>query len=371
MKCEIEFLPVGEASSAGDAIVVRYEVPNNMYRLMVIDGGTEQSGHEIVEHLRAAYGPNTVVNEMVLTHSDTDHACGLRTVLEEMRVETIYLHVPWFHVQDAIDFGVFQKKDWTKEGLERAIRKEYSIINDIVELAVKQGCQIHSAFEGQEIGPFTVLSPSLVRYLYLLPQFDKTPEPDQDVIESAGMWIGKASLVARAFEVLSRGAEKFIEESWENERLRDGGITSASNESSLVLYANNPDHRALLTGDAGINALAWAADYAIHRGLPLQQFKFVQIPHHGSRRNVGPTILDILLGPKLAQATKHFSAYVSAPKDDSKHPRKIVLNAFMRRGAKVVATQGRKKVYWGGYSARPNYVSVEPLPFSETVEDYD
>jgi hypothetical protein len=52
----------------------------------------------------------------------------------------------------------------------------------------------------------------------------------------------------------------------------------------------------LLTGDAGINGLTWAADWADSLGLPLQNFSFVQIPHHGSRRNVGPAILTRLLG---------------------------------------------------------------------------
>jgi len=43
MKCEIEFLPVGEASKAGDAIVVRYG-EENAFELMVIDGGSIESG---------------------------------------------------------------------------------------------------------------------------------------------------------------------------------------------------------------------------------------------------------------------------------------------------------------------------------------
>ena len=30
MKCEIEFLPVGDASKAGDAIVIRYGEPTPM-----------------------------------------------------------------------------------------------------------------------------------------------------------------------------------------------------------------------------------------------------------------------------------------------------------------------------------------------------
>jgi hypothetical protein len=51
--------------------------------------------------------------------------------------------------------------------------------------------------------------------------------------------------------------------------------------------------------------------------------------------------------------------------------RKMVLNAFMRRGYKVAATQGIKIVYWGGFPARPGYSPLNMLPFSPQVEDYD
>ena len=80
-------------------------------------------------------------------------------------------------------------------------------------------------------------------------------------------------------------------------RLRSGGVTSASNESSVVLYADcEGSGRVLLTGNAGVWGLNMAASCAEQSGLLLQDFKFVQIPHHGSRRNVGPTILNRLLG---------------------------------------------------------------------------
>jgi hypothetical protein len=104
----------------------------------------------------------------------------------------------------------------------------------------------------------------------------------------------------------------------------------------------------------------------------LQNFSFVQIPHHGSRRNVGPTVLNALLGPIQAQgSTSTFSAFVSAPKDDDKHPRKIVLNAFIRRGAQVFATQGANKVHWGGFAPRRGYTNTDAVSFSPKVEGYE
>lgn len=99
---------------------------------------------------------------------------------------------------------------------------------------------------------------------------------------------------------------------------------------------------------------------------------FVQIPHHGSRRNVGPTILNRLLGPIQTEGyPPRFFAFVSAPRDDDMHPRKMVLNAFRRRGGEVVGTQGYNQVFWGGFPTRTNYGSANIIPFASQVEDYD
>lgn len=98
----------------------------------------------------------------------------------------------------------------------------------------------------------------------------------------------------------------------------------------------------------------------------------MQIPHHGSRRNVGPTILNRILGPIQAEGSlPRFSAFVSAPKDDDTHPRKMVLNAFMRRGGTVIAIQSVKKVFRDGFPVRPGYVTAEAMPFASRVEEYD
>ena len=105
----------------------------------------------------------------------------------------------------------------------------------------------------------------------------------------------------------------------------------------------------LLTGDAGNLGLEWAASFAEACGLVLRNFALVQVPHHGSRRNVGPTILNRLIGPVVLEGqVPHFTAVVSAPKDDSEHPRKIVMNAFMRRGARVLGTQGIATCFGSG-----------------------
>ena len=365
---EIEFLPVGSASKAGDAIVIRYGQPHD-YRLMLVDGGHAETGVEIVAHLRQHFGPHPVLEHVVLTHSDGDHASGLRTVMREIRVANLWLHAPWLHAAEALH--LFANKAMTIDGLTRRIKGEYDVVSEICDLALAQGSTVHGAFEGEDIGPFRVLTPSRRTYVHLLPQFERTPEPDQAAIEAAGLWIGKANAIDRLIETARAALQSWTTESWYHERLRDGGITSASNETSVVLYGSFAHGPALLTGDAGIRGLTWAADAATRMGLPLQAFNMVQIPHHGSRRNSGPAILNRLLGgiqPENAPA--RYVAYVSAPADDGKHPRKIVLNAFRRRGGAIIATQGTSKIHWGGFPPRQGYGAAEPLPFFERVEDY-
>ena len=85
-----------------------------------------------------------------------------------------------------------------------------------------------------------------------------------------------------------------------------------------------------------------------------------------------PTVLNAILGPIQAEGSaSRFEAFVSAPAEDDTHPRKIVLNAFMRRGGRIIATQGSAKIYYGGFPQRDGYVSATPLEFSTKVEEYD
>jgi hypothetical protein len=183
--CEVEFLAVGDGSRPGDAIIVRYG-DLSAYQLMVVDGGTANCGESLVAHLKKHFGPLVALEHVVLTHSDADHASGLRELLREIPVAHAWLHIPWLLSEYGIH--LFKHNGWTKDSLAAAIKKEYDIVAEIVDLAIAQGCQLHYPFQGEQIGPFVVLSPSSTQYLYLLPQFDKTPEPDQQLLETAGLW---------------------------------------------------------------------------------------------------------------------------------------------------------------------------------------
>jgi beta-lactamase superfamily II metal-dependent hydrolase len=371
MNCEIEFLPVGDGCKPGDAIVVRYGEAT-AWELMVIDGGNLDSGKALVSHVQNNFGYNAIISHAVLTHPDADHASGMREVLGGLSVRNLWLHKPWEFAAAARPY--FANKNWTDQALAQELRSEYDILGELVDLAVENNITIQQPFAGMPIGPFRVVSPYREVYPYFITQFDRTPDPDQAALEAAGFWIGKPpGLFASLVEKAAARVQKWITESWDNERLKDGGVTSATNETSVVLYGDfGPGRRVLLTGDAGIWGLTMANCNASKNGLPMQDFMLVQVPHHGSRRNVGPSILNTILGPIKRNGTEpHSCAFVSAPKDDDTHPRKMVLNAFMRRGYKVAATQGSKIVLWGGFPARQGYGPLPVLPFATQVEDYD
>jgi beta-lactamase superfamily II metal-dependent hydrolase len=369
MSLEVEFLPVGEGSKAGDCIVIRYGAPG-AYELMVVDGGTTDSGKALVAHIRKHFPEANRIAHVVLTHADLDHASGLRELFGEFSIGRLWMHVPWILARDVA--GRFEGSP-TPDAIEKTVRAAYNVLDELVDLAAAHKVPIEMPFSSTTapvtIGPFTVLSPSREQYLDLLPQFDRTPEASTTALDAvdASLREGK-SLLAKAFEAMT----SWVLERWNIETLVDGKTTSASNESSLVLYGVDGPSRYLLTGDAGTDALTHAADAADALGLPLQQFDLVQVPHHGSRHNVGPTILDRVLGRPIAEGSlKRGHAYVSVPKDDTKHPRKVVMNAFLRRGYPVYPTQGLSKVHWGGFPPREGYSTATPMAFQTQVESYD
>ena len=369
MNYEIEFHPVGDATKAGDAISVRYG-HNGQYEVVVVDGGTSDSGQALVDHIQRYYGPSTVIAHVVSTHPDTDHASGLREILKTFRVENLWLHGIWHHASELRPY--FADKRFSDQGLADKIRKEYPIIEELLDLARKQETPVYEPFQGARVGPFTVLSPTRYAYLRLVPQFRKTPEPDIEALKQENFWLGESRQAGLLGKLLEK-AISWIDERWDVELLREGAVTAAENETSTVLYGQFGQEAVLLTGDAGVNALRWACDWAKGSGIDLSTLNLVQVPHHGSRSNVTPTILDRLLGPKLpAYASPKRMAVVSSPKDDEKHPRKMVMTAFRRRGAPVHKTQGIYIRHHSGVMPRRDNESPSvPFDWFDQVENYD
>ena len=360
---EFDFHPVGNGARSGEAISAKITIAGTA-QTFVIDGGTSEAGKEVSEHISKHYG-TSIVNHMVLTHADDDHSSGLRDIFINCDVRALWIHRPWLYAAQLVD--KFQS-NWTVDGLEKKLRECFPIVADLEEKAIDAGVPIYSPFEGEQIGPFTVTSPSKELYLSLLPQMTRTPDPSQEAKMQGVLkkgWQIFADATKAAKEVVFGAFE-----SWNVETLSDDGETGASNESSVILYGAVDDRSVLLTGDAGQVALTAAADYCDVVGLPLQNFKLISIPHHGSRRNVGPTILDRLIGPRVNENEKNKkgSAIVSAAKEDEHHPKRVVMNAFKRRGKFTGKTEGKIICSHHNTPTRENWSSIDEIPIFNDVE---
>jgi hypothetical protein len=225
------------------------------------------------------------------------------------------------------------------------------------------------------VGSFYVLSPDKEWYIHdLIADFEKSPQ--QKTVEAALAAADSVRYGAfRKFtEAARRAVTKWINEWWDIELLREDVETTAENESSAILYAWMAEykHGILLTGDAGIRALTKAMDYLeSHSVSASASIKFMQIPHHGGRHNVSTSVLDRLVGPRLLTQPQNpeKSAFVSASAE-SDYPRKMVANAFLRRGAEVVATKGWTIRHSRGMPDR-GWSTAESLAFSSKVEAWE
>lgn len=325
---EVDFLGV-ETNKSGDAIAVRYMV-NGVQQVHVVDGGYVETGDQIVNHLQTHYG-TTKVDHVVLTHSDQDHANGLRAVLEKCEVGALWMNRPWLYAAELLpQFTTY--KDAGR--LESRLRSVYAAPAALEDIANEKGIPIYEAFQGTKIGEFTVVTPSRARYLQLVTESEKTPATEslEGMLKSALDSIGR----------ITKDAVNFVRAGWGEEVFPASG-TSIENEMSVVQFADVNSRRVLLTGDTGREGLKEAADYLEARGHVLPGFWLFQVPHHGGRRNVNSELLDRLAGAKLSAppATTTWNAVCSSAKADVHHPKKSVKRAFMHRGAHWSETEGR------------------------------
>jgi beta-lactamase superfamily II metal-dependent hydrolase len=348
---EIDFLPVEHGEKSGDAISGRFSVDGSGSRSVtfVVDGGYAEDGESLAAHIRRYYGAERI-DLVISTHPDADHVTGLKTIVEQFEVGELLMHQPWAHSPDVAKMAGTRFAEARAPKLREALRAA----DDLYSLAVLRGTRVTEPFAGLERfdGALLVVGPSLEFYEEQLSGFRQP------------------SAVARLTEAMKglvTEARRRVRESLTEENLSDAGETSPENESSTILLLSVDERRLLLTGDAGHQGLGHAAD--VLEGIRAADFAFVQVPHHGSRRNVGPTILNRILGgyPASGRGT----SFVSASQESPKHPSPLVTNAFARRGYEVVSTEGKAIRHGHEAPPRQGWYPATPLPFVTNVEVED
>jgi beta-lactamase superfamily II metal-dependent hydrolase len=366
MGYQIDFLHSGNESKSGQAIALRF---GNLYGtreeqiVMIIDGGFLEDGDSLVQHVTNEYGTDRV-DVVVSTHPDNDHIKGLEKVLVELRVESLWMHQAWLH--SVGPDRLFESESQVSARVAEKIAKNLEAQQTLETVAAAYNVPIWepfgpiSAFDSQIV----ILGPSQSFYEQLLAE---------EAQETKARVLAR-ELIAGMTGPLAKAADKvssWVDESMDVETLTDGGETSEMNETSVIFELRHDGRRALFTADAGQRALNEAADVVQTYGLADQHYDLVQIPHHGSRRNVGPTVLNRLVGAIGTNSVDSWEACsCSATKGDPKHPSKRVTNAFTRRGAKAYVTRSRSILFRHNSPARPNWDQLAPRePLHLKVED--
>ncbi len=360
MGYEVDFLGVGEESKSGDAIALRF---GNLHgsrqeqTVVIIDGGFKNTGDLIVDHVKNHFGTQEV-DIVINTHPDQDHINGLETVLNQLNVKELWIHKPWEHNQGLA--AKFSDGRITDNSVGECLKENLEKACSLIRLAQSKGVIVREPFTGEQdaSGMLKVLGPSQDYYESLIPDFDGMPE--------------RASLIDSVESFLERAASaiKRFFATWGDDYIDDNGVTSAKNNSSVITQLIVDGRRLLFTGDAGIQALEHAADQ-IDLCMSGAELKFIQIPHHGSRRNIGKTVLNRLVGQPVAQGeSRGITAIASTSKlGEPKHPRKAVLNAFTHRGVRVLATRGTGICHFHDAPVRSGWSGLESEPYHFEYED--
>lgn len=303
----IRFSQVGNGSKGGDAILIRLFDDNDGEHLVLIDGGYKETGDKIIKYIRSECS-TLHIDAVFNTHPDRDHISGLVSILEDddITVGFIVMNRPW---KDAnFTKKMFEDKRITENSLIRRLKDAFDTAEKIEELAKEKDIKIYSGFAGVNWNNIlTVLGPSEELYKKGLLGSDKTPE---SYIKS-----GLEDYTPTKYSEEEYVKGKTIE--WYDEE-----VTSKVNQTSLILSLIIGDLYVLLTGDAGKMALNEALDYYESQGGSAEDFDIVQLPHHGSRKNIDPEIIKRFKNPKYI---------ISCPPDGEceGHPSRRLINKIL------------------------------------------
>jgi beta-lactamase superfamily II metal-dependent hydrolase len=304
---ELDMLSIGDA----DSILVTRWV-NGVPTRILIDGGNKSNASIVRLFLlrrRIRY-----VDHIVCTHPHDDHAAGLIEFVTDTRFDfgMFWMHLPWRHVNRQI----------LDEALRRtSARRVANIINESLERsrnlanAVWRRKQyIYQPFAGNQIGFLTVCGPSEQLYGTLVSEFG-----DADRLAEF-----ESNLAAHEHSILMENVRGSLGESAGDDGTLGAEPTEPENDSSVILATKFGSEVFVFTGDAGLLAF-----YDATKSYPgLGSCCWMQIPHHGSRRNISEDLIEFFR-PRVA--------FVSAS-GTKKHPRRKVVNAFKDVGAVVFST---------------------------------
>ena len=320
-------LSVGDA----DAIAMRYFYPDRSTFVAVIDGGYQDNGKDLANLIRTRYN-RTYIDLIVSTHPDQDHMSGLTALLDLMPVYRVWVHDPSKHPA-ATALSYARRTARLSMYQANAVMKSMDKLSDFIATVDRKRIPREEPFKGLSCGPLVVVGPTVHFYEQVLNEIAQ----DQGFAKSLSL-----------AQVQEHFSETTLEQ-YSEYAIDENNETAPSNNTSTIVWTKAEDQAYLFTGDTGVQALESA-----QQSYNFQNVYWLQVPHHGSRRN---------LNSALASYLNPCVAFVSA-EGNIKHPSRAVVNALKRVNARVYSTHKSRNLWYHQGAEIPDrvdYTTAEPL----------
>lgn len=298
----IDFIYVGD----GDAIVIWGRYPNEHDFVFFLDGGNVGFGSEVIQHYKKWIKPHLYSKRTISfinSHPHADHINGLIEIVKELGEEInygIYNDPVKFiseELRENIKNSALRKEDADIEHLYRSFQK----IQELNELCEKHIIERKEALSDSfNFKQIKIVSPSRKFYTSKVQLFTNI-----DFLKAVD-YRKTFSQVYESFESLKPC-----------DVVDEKNDASPENLSATVIeLRDSQDRRYILTSDSGVESF----DEMEKNGFTCENLEFVQLPHHGSRRNISTNWI-AKFSPRM---------YLISAEGNNKHPRKAVISCIKK-----------------------------------------
>lgn len=326
----IDFIYVGD----GDAIIIWGRNPNEIDFVFFLDGGNTNYGSKVLEHYEKWIKPHLYSNKLIAfinSHPHADHINGLIEIVKGIGSE-----ISWGIYNDPIQFISEELRENIKQS---ALRKEDSDIE-----------HLYNSFQKiQELNELCELY-NIERKEALSDSFNYNEM--KIVSPSREFYTSKVQLFTNIDFLKTVDYQKVFSEVNESEEsnkpcyiVDEKNDTSPENLTSTVIQlTDSMGQKYILTSDAGVESF----DDMEKNGFQCENLNIVQLPHHGSRRNISTNWI-VKFSPNM---------FIISAEGNKKHPRKAVISCIKKNvsNSKIYSTHKNKETlsYTTNKSVFPN-----------------
>ncbi|WP_338378846.1 hypothetical protein [uncultured Flavobacterium sp.] len=335
----IDFVYVGD----GDGIVIWGRNPHEEDFVFFLDGGNKEFGIKIVEHYKKWIKPylyNKKTIAFINSHPHADHINGLIEIVKQIGNE-----MAWGIYNDPVKFISEELKENIKKSALKNedtdidhLYKSFQKVQELNDLCIKYNIEKREAlsdvFNYNEI---KIVSPTRDFYTNKVQQFTNI-----DFLKKVD------------FSMSSTDIDEISESLIPCKTVDEKNDASPENLSATVIeLVDSKNNRYLLTSDAGVESF----DEMEKNGFNTENLYFVQLPHHGSRRNISTNWIG-KFNPEM---------FLISAEGNKKHPRKAVISCIKKNlpYCKIYSTHKNKETisFTTNKDVFPNrnWGSAEPL----------